>query len=466
MSKSVKHCIIIGAGLAGSILAHKVSQFASVTVIEGGKKRRPPFLVTDTNCPANIDPHVGGGIGGSTNLWHNGLINIPDSNLRTWPVDLIEIKKWLNFARPMLGGMPREELEPSYKAMANKFKQLGFDPELFGDPLHYPSRRINAWRYLHAGRNARLIKGTVSSVREDMDRVIVEFDGSSGRKVIEGDCVIISAGGLGTPAILNKSTINGAPLDTRNVGCFYEDHPLAFVAEFNAPVEMSYLGNFAHESLDGRLRMPLVVHEEGIEFAFFVRPVFKWATEKKERVRSNLSNLRNNPYSVRNYVKLVSNGGDLIDLLSFKFGMHVKTTRFSLLMVSGIAVNGNVSVHSDSSGGTVFRNWEISSEYVRAADRAIRRIVEKLGGVGSDFEVYTDWASVVQSSAHHSGTARMASCPRDGVCNANNLVFGSNRIYICDGSVIPDSGYANTGLTIAALALRLSNHLEGEFQYG
>jgi choline dehydrogenase-like flavoprotein len=32
-------------------------------------------------------------------------------------------------------------------------------------------------------------------------------------------------------------------------------------------------------------------------------------------------------------------------------------------------------------------------------------------------------------------------------------------LFVCDGSLIPSSGIANTGLTIAALALRLAAHL-------
>lgn len=460
MSHTNKNVVIIGAGLAGSVLSHGISKFASVTVIEGGEGRRPPFGVIDTGYPANIDPHVGGGPGGSTNLWHNGLIDIPKSNLENWPLDPLEFQEWLDRARPILGGVTRNSIDAPYTALANEFKKLGVDPDLFGQPLYYPSRRLNIWKHLQLNRKIKLVKGIVSGIEEFPDKVIVKFDVSGRQSSIEADQVVIAAGGLGTPSVLRSVKIGGRLIDNSNIGGCYEDHPLAFVAEFTGPIEMSYLGNFSHEHLKGRLRMPLVVHEGGVDFAFFIRPSFKWAVEKKSKVKSNLSDLRNNPYSISNYFKILANGGDVIDILSFKFGMHVKTTRFSLLMVSGSLKNRFISIAQNDGVKNVLRNWTISPEYLCIADKAIQRIINKLGKVGSDFDLYHDWKSMIQSSAHHSGTARMALNSRDGVCDSNNLVFGSNRIYVCDGSTIPDSGYANTGLAIAALALRLCKYLK------
>ena len=49
--------------------------------------------------------------------------------------------------------------------------------------------------------------------------------------------------------------------------------------------------------------------------------------------------------------------------------------------------------------------------------------------------------------------------PQHGVCDVNAKVHGARNLYVCDGSLIPASGVSNTGLTIAALALRLAAHL-------
>ena len=62
---------------------------------------------------------------------------------------------------------------------------------------------------------------------------------------------------------------------------------------------------------------------------------------------------------------------------------------------------------------------------------------------------------------HHMGTTRMALSERDGVVDANCLVFGTQNLYVCGGSVFSTGGFANPTFTIVQLALRLARHLGG-----
>ncbi len=68
-------------------------------------------------------------------------------------------------------------------------------------------------------------------------------------------------------------------------------------------------------------------------------------------------------------------------------------------------------------------------------------------------------ADVELSAFHPLGTARMASSPEDGACDANGAVFGREGLFIADGSAVPSSLGVNPQVTIMALALRLADHL-------
>lgn len=61
--------------------------------------------------------------------------------------------------------------------------------------------------------------------------------------------------------------------------------------------------------------------------------------------------------------------------------------------------------------------------------------------------------------AHEVGTLRMAEDERAGVVDLNLKFHQYNNLYACDLSVFPTSPAANPTLTLAALALRLAEHL-------
>ncbi|RIK93520.1 MAG: GMC family oxidoreductase [Proteobacteria bacterium] len=61
---------------------------------------------------------------------------------------------------------------------------------------------------------------------------------------------------------------------------------------------------------------------------------------------------------------------------------------------------------------------------------------------------------------HHMGTTRMHADPKHGVVDDACRVHGIANLYIAGSSVFPVSGWANPTLTIAALSLRLGDHLK------
>ncbi|MCU0801154.1 MAG: GMC family oxidoreductase [Rhodobacteraceae bacterium] len=63
--------------------------------------------------------------------------------------------------------------------------------------------------------------------------------------------------------------------------------------------------------------------------------------------------------------------------------------------------------------------------------------------------------------SHQCGTARMGADPAGAVVDANLRAHDLDNLYICDAAVLPTSAAVNPSLTVAALALRLGQHLSG-----
>ena len=98
---------------------------------------------------------------------------------------------------------------------------------------------------------------------------------------------------------------------------------------------------------------------------------------------------------------------------------------------------------------SIRRTVELLGESLR--DAGIGEVVPTLSESSPPPPVYGNW--------HHLGTTRMHRDPAHGVVDERCRVHGVDNLYISGGSVLPTGGYANPTLTIAALALRLADHL-------
>ncbi|HSR14108.1 MAG TPA: GMC oxidoreductase [Gemmatimonadales bacterium] len=97
-------------------------------------------------------------------------------------------------------------------------------------------------------------------------------------------------------------------------------------------------------------------------------------------------------------------------------------------------------------------------------ERRTRRLVESIFLRNGCRVIQADWLDrqgrphkgLYFSSAHQTGSARMADRPDDGVVDPTGAVFGYPGLYVCDGAAIPASLAVNTSLTILANAERVA----------
>lgn len=117
---------------------------------------------------------------------------------------------------------------------------------------------------------------------------------------------------------------------------------------------------------------------------------------------------------------------------------------------------GAIGFHN---GSKIVADWGITDEEMSVYDGMVKRVGEMLEPVADELvlkmPLTDDW---LWSAAHHSGTIPMGALP-DGIVDRDLKVNFFDNVFICDGSIIQEHSYANTGLTIGALALRLADYI-------
>lgn len=454
--------VIVGAGLGGCVLADALLATHDVVIVERGTAVEDPrFPLVDVGLPAVTLPHFGSGLGGSTQLWHNGLIEIDEEIFATqWPLAKAALDPFYEQAFPLLSDVPITRVREAIAALRQRHFVLGL-PDGLLQGLYYPQWPRNVWESLKLQGRVTVVCGDVVDFDVGADgairSLVVSEDGQ--QQQVSGDHFVLAAGGLGSPVLLQKLAARLPLPALAHAGRHYEDHPMGFVGEVQVTVPLYKLWNYRVPGTDGNLRLPLVVKRGGMHISFQLRPAAAYYRDsRRERVGSVLNDLRRNPWNPLTYLKLFKHWDDVLDILSFKFGIRLPTRHYTLLMCAQMPAADELSIWSE--GQTRKRRWSLSEDYRQDLRASVQDVLAWLAPISRSSREFKGWLDDLRTGAHHSGTARMAATAAEGVCDADCRVHGIPNLYVCDGSVIPASGIANTGLTIAALALRLASHLQ------
>jgi len=116
---------------------------------------------------------------------------------------------------------------------------------------------------------------------------------------------------------------------------------------------------------------------------------------------------------------------------------------------------------TDAFGAPVAKVTANLSKWDRAGNDALKRLAPQLAEAMGAKEASEVAPPEFGMGYHPSGTTAMAKTPDEGVCDTDLKVFGLNNLFLVSNSVFPHMGPNPPTLTIAALALRLADHLEG-----
>jgi hypothetical protein len=456
-----KDVVIIGGGLAGTCIANSLVETMNVTVIEKGPDNgyTVPSKVFVNKTFGQIDTYVQG-VGGTTHLWHNGLMEL-ESNKVTGQFQRIieEVKVYLNEAANSLGliGEFDKHKKSELDYYNEIYKELDEHRKVELDTILVP--KTSPLKKLH--KDVKIYSDSqVESYNIDGDRVeSIKINQLGNRIEIPCHFFIISGGGIGSVSIVSD-LLDRNGLESHHVGKGLIDHPMGFLGKIKLKKNQHKLFKklFHHDTANYSSRCGIVVNQKNLNHIFYFRPAM--SMDNRLSLYKFKSKLGVSSWSER--LKLIFklkfyHPDILIEIISHLFGYTFPTRYFAILAVFEQESTFDRSVTS-SSDNIEQIDWSISDEELASYSDSLMQLKEILNPLADKINLTaSNIDEYLWSAAHHSSTISFGE--KEWELDANLKLNSFNNVFVCDGSVIEKNAYVNTGLLIAQLALRLCNHI-------
>jgi len=455
-----KRVAIVGAGLCGSLLAALLRDQFAVTVIEQGPKKKPLF--DDVDCATgelNTSINRAEGLGGTTNYWHNALIELDDHDLGKAGIEPRGFASYYQQAWSFF-------LSPSELADCNRAWSANRATVERGAStvahMVLPQARHNAWQLA----NARYPGAPIEVRYGHVDRIVaganggpaqLEVRGKGGVQRVVADHVLVCAGGIGTPIVLARSLGK----DDGVVGG-YHDHPMAYVAKVKLRSDSKLKAVSCTATRSAEVRAGIVYTHDDLKTVVYLRPAIDLRLGSiTGPARYILSDLRNDPFSPRKILQLLGNLEAIREAVLFKTRAGYRGDYYSVLILGEQTPLPTRGVRM-TPGKRPSLNWEVTPAELGSYQRSVDAFFAEYADDILERSVLPVGKWDFRNAAHHSGTAdQFVARPGD-----TSLDFFAVKdlpaTYVCDGSILRAAGIANSGLTLVALAYRLAEHLRAK----
>ena len=472
---------VIGGGLAGGIVASTLAARGHpVTLVELGDTPAPMVPGNEVWGDREVTAPFtrGSGIGGTSNFWHGGLMTLDRTDVEgvsagkeraRAPISYDRLRGYYVQALALVRGAGTyslAEIETPPLAPVGGFGNEGGAFRL--KALLYPDQPFSSETLVRRAQESHGLQVVTNfEVRRLVGsgpRRIASAEGTDLRngtvKKIPADIFVISAGGLGSPKILLKSTAECPPLGRLPIGQFLTDHPSGFVfkARLRRREDLAPLfgtGKGGHKLRYGfALRPDRLVDADYRNHILYLRPALTMKDPAEyDYLKRKLVAYRGRFLRPLDIAYLFWHADLLFDAVNFKYGLLHSTRNVSGLVFveQSPDENGHIRQLDDEKFGV---NWSVSARDSRSLEKFLAIFFDNYSELFEKFDVFPDIEKRLDSAGHHSGSCRMAASDSMGVVDADLRVHGTDNLHVVDGSVIAYSGHANTGLTIAALALK------------
>ncbi|HEY4239857.1 MAG TPA: NAD(P)-binding protein, partial [Kofleriaceae bacterium] len=387
--------VVVGAGLCGSVLAALLRDDFDVTVVEQGKKKKPLFK--DVDCETgelNTSINRAEGLGGTTNYWHNALIELDDADLRKAGIEPHTMaayyrKAWQFFLSP-------SELDDCDRARDANKASLEHGASTVAHMV-LPQARHNVWNLANQknpGTGIDVVYGHAQKIAGDH----VEL--ADGRR-LTADHVIACAGGLATPVLLAASLGKD---DAFVPG--YHDHPMAYVAKVKLKPDSRLKQISCTTTRSAEVRAGIIYDSDGLKTVVYLRPAIDMRLGSiSGPARYILSDLRNDPFSPKKIMMLLGNLEAVREAILFKTKLGFRGDYFSVLILGEQEPRADRGLKL-APGKKPELDWRVTpgelASYAKGVDKFFAEFEDDI--LEKKVVPVADWA--FRNAAHHSGTAR------------------------------------------------------------
>ena len=510
---------VVGSGPAGLAVAHGfLARRERVIVLEAGGERpswrsQGLYRAEVTGAPNHAATHSRfRAYGGSGTRWTGQCVPLeaidferrealPESG---WPFDLEHLRPWYRRAAALLGlGAGTDACEREAVPL------LGGDSRLAATTIRF-ARPIDIGASLRAAFAASdnvdvVLETSVVDLVTDatgrrLDAVRCRAAGGTRRLEVRARRFVLAAGGIENPRLLLASTSRGgAGLGNEHdlVGRYFHDHPYLTGA---------YWRPSARASADGTASGALVIEDfaalargRGAHAALTLDPALRrreglagcvgyfvhrepWQLERAYHAPGGRAVVHLAELLRGERVPDLDIGASLRDLARdpraaattlagpLRTRLEHRAPRLALRTVLEATPRADSRVtlerERDAHGLPRARvDWRVSGDDWRGEARLCEELARVIGSRGLGTLVDdpgTDadgWPHSMNGGKHHMGTTRMHADPTRGVVDADARVHGLENLHVAGSSVFPSGGWANPTLTIAALSIRLADHL-------
>lgn len=456
-----KNIVIIGSGLAGTLICNELADKCKVTLLEIGKKDRIGYpKITFVNKPLAVVKTFCIGGGGTTNLWHNGLMPMHAIDLTSSEFSAIlrDAEQYIDQAARNLywTGCPYEVI---YKNIVSKMSSIAEDIGVFSDGIDcllYP-KKFN--KLAPRGRiDARYSVSNINFVPDGKSIKSVNFCVDDTQYNVDADTIIISAGALGSPLLVKRVL---SAIDCSNLGTGFMDHPIGFVGKIRFKKHVDNLIKrfvlFDGGAYECRTAVRLKSACGKYTCAAFFRPAITMVNNLSIYKYKSLLGASNGMDRIKNMFSFKIFHPDILaEIISHLFSLTIPGSTYNVFLLFEQKQGKSKITYNEN---RLVLDWRISDEEIRLYNNVLKKLKFMLSEIAEEVNIKTDidegW---LWSAAHHSGTISLGENTNSYV-DQDFRLHSCNNVFVCDGSIIQEHSYTNTGLTIGQLAMRLAERV-------